>query len=325
MHVSNFIKGYETQAATELVSQMKSNNDELVKKIDDLETKIVQQQSIADNSAEATSSIMIELNTKIAGLTADLVTKTMAIEKLQQTIEEKEALIFQMQENADRASEIITGLESTIKEKDDTIKEKDNTIAKLERDIEERTIMLNRTSAQLDKLVNKEENEANALKEMLKEISDKISSSTAEAKNALTSDQVGEIMDFIMHLNETYFQNIPLADEQFEKFVWNVPKRMYDSMMDQLERGEPDILNPMLLMYLSFVDEPGWTMGHFLTKLSEMIENDKDSVEYDNVEYLKSLIEDYEDDEEYDKVEYLKSLIDNNEEEETNDGQNESE
>lgn len=312
MHVSNFIKGYETQAATELVSQMKSNNDELVKKIDDLETKIVQQQSIADNSAEATSSIMIELNTKIAGLTADLVTKTMAIEKLQQTIEEKEALIFQMQENADRASEIITGLESTIKEKD-------NTIAKLERDIEERTTMLNRTSAQLDKLVNKEENEANALKEMLKEISDKISSSTAEAKNALTSDQVGEIMDFIMHLNETYFQNIPLADEQFEKFVWNVPKRMYDSMMDQLERGEPDILNPMLLMYLSFVDEPGWTMGHFLTKLSEMIENDKDSVEYDNVEYLKSLIEDDEDDEEYDKVEYLKSLIDNNEEEETTD------
>lgn len=300
MHVSNFIKGYETQAATELVSQMKSNNDELVKKIDDLETKIVQQQSIADGSAEATSSLMVELNTKIAGLTTDLVTKTMAIEKLQQTIEEKEALIFQMQENADRASEIITGLESTIEEKENTIKEKDNTIAKLERDIEERTTMLNRTSAQLDKLVNKEENEANVLKEMLKEISDKISSSTAEAKNALTSDQVGEIMDFIMHLNETYFQNIPLADEQFEKFVWNVPKRMYDSMMDQLERGEPDILNPMLLMYLSFVDEPGWTMGHFLTKLSEMIENDKDSVEYDNVEYLKSLIEDEEEEEESD-------------------------
>lgn len=300
MHVSNFIKGYETQAATELVSQMKSNNDELVKKIDDLETKIVQQQSIADGSAEATSSLMVELNTKIAGLTTDLVTKTMAIEKLQQTIEEKEALIFQMQENADRASEIITGLESTVEEKENTIKEKDNTIAKLERDIEERTTMLNRTSAQLDKLVNKEENEANVLKEMLKEISDKISSSTAEAKNALTSDQVGEIMDFIMHLNETYFQNIPLADEQFEKFVWNVPKRMYDSMTDQLERGEPDILNPMLLMYLSFVDEPGWTMGHFLTKLSEMIENDKDSVEYDNVEYLKSLIEDDEEEEESD-------------------------
>lgn len=300
MHVSNFIKGYETQAATELVSQMKSNNDELVKKIDDLETKIVQQQSIADGSAEATSSLMVELNTKIAGLTTDLVTKTMAIEKLQQTIEEKEALIFQMQENADRASEIITGLESTVEEKENTIKEKDNTIAKLERDIEERTTMLNRTSAQLDKLVNKEENEANVLKEMLKEISDKISSSTAEAKNALTSDQVGEIMDFIMHLNETYFQNIPLADEQFEKFVWNVPKRMYDSMTDQLEREEPDILNPMLLMYLSFVDEPGWTMGHFLTKLSEMIENDKDSVEYDNVEYLKSLIEDEEEEEESD-------------------------
>jgi hypothetical protein len=199
-----------------------------------------------------------------------------------------------MQEQADRASKIISGLEGDIEERDNTIKEKDNTIAKLERDIEERTTMLNRTSAQLDKLVNKEENESNTLKEMLKEISDKISSSTAEAKNALTSDQVSEIMDFIMHLNETYFQNIPLADEQFEKFVWNVPKRMYDSMMDQLERGEPDILNPMLLMYLSFVEEPGWTMGHFLTKLSEMIKDNSDAIEYDNMDYLTNAIEEDE-------------------------------
>ena len=294
MHVSNFIKGYETQAATELVSQMKANNDELIKKIDDLESKISTQKTIEERSTETTSSIMVDLNTRIAELTADLLSKNLAIDQFKQTIEEKNAQIFHMQEQADRASKIISGLECDIEEKDNTIKEKDNTIAKLERDIEERTIMLNRTSAQLDKLVNKEENESNTLKEMLKEISDKISSSTAEAKNALTSDQVSEIMDFIMHLNETYFQNIPLADEQFEKFVWNVPKRMYDSMMDQLERGEPDILNPMLLMYLSFVEEPGWTMGHFLTKLSEMIKDNSDAIEYDNMDYLKNAIEEDE-------------------------------
>jgi hypothetical protein len=56
----------------------------------------------------------------------------------------------------------------------------------------------------------------------------------------------------------------------------------------------------MMLLYLAFVDEPGWSMGHFLTKLSEMIDADQDSVENDNMEYLKSLIEDDEEEEESD-------------------------
>ena len=321
MHVSNFLKGYETQISTEFVSQVKANNDELLKKLDELEGKIFQQYSdnaAADQNASTVdhdvSTLIVDLNEKIAELTAANTTLANDVENLKNVISNKDNMIDQ--------------LEASVEEDAKLMKEQELKIQKLEHDLDEKTQMLSRTSEQLDKLINKEENESVVVKQMLKDISDKISSSTAEMKNALNEKQASEIMDFILHLNETYFMNIPLSTEQFQKFVWNVPIRMYDAMVDQIDRDEPDILNPMLLLYLTFVDDPSWSMGHFLTKLTEMINENQSDIDCSNLEYIKSIMEDDE------FAEYQASQIDTTDyqvedelevEEEPEDGQNESE
>ena len=103
MHVSNYLKGYETQISSEFVSQVKANNDELLKKIDELEDKILQQYSDNDvvEQSEPTmehdvSTLIVDLNQKIAELTAANTTLVNDVENLKHIISNNDDMIDQL-------------------------------------------------------------------------------------------------------------------------------------------------------------------------------------------------------------------------------------
>lgn len=137
-----------------------------------------------------------------------------------------------------------------------------------------------------------------ALYEMLQQIRTEIASSTAEVKTLLTEKEASEVMNYIMYLNEKYFSDIPFSGEQFKQFVWNVPRRVYEGMMDSFDREDPDVLNPAMILYLAFTDEPAWMMGHFLTILEQMMHDESEAIKHDDDDYVKCMNDDDDEEEE---------------------------
>jgi predicted nucleic acid-binding Zn-ribbon protein len=166
----------------------------------------------------------------------------------------------------------------------------------LNNDLGAKTFEISELNRQLESLKEHIENDTDevqngVLYSMLQDIRKELASSTSEAKTLLTEDEASEIMDYIIDLHDTYFADIPFSSNQFKQFVWNVPHRMYEGMIDCIDKDEPDIINPMTLMYIAFTDEPAWAMGRFLTYIEKMIDLDSDSVYDLDKEYTEALEE----------------------------------
>lgn len=114
-----------------------------------------------------------------------------------------------------------------------------------------------------------------------------VSSPTAEVKTELTEEQVGEILDFILSLNDKYFSDIDLSKNQCKQFVFNISVDMYKDMVDIIEKGLPDILNPMTFMYINFIEYPGFSVARFLKHLMEMYKDAERDIEDCDREYLR--------------------------------------
>lgn len=136
-----------------------------------------------------------------------------------------------------------------------------------------------------------EEVQNSVLYSMLQDIRKELATSKSAAKTLLTEDEASEIMDYIINLHDTYFMDIPFSSDQFKQFVWNIPHRLYEGMIDCIDKDEPDIINPMTLMYIAFTDEPAWVMGHFLTYVEKMIDLDSDTVDDLDTSYVETLEE----------------------------------
>ena len=171
----------------------------------------------------------------------------------------------------------------------------------LHNDLGAKTFEISELNRQLESLKEHIENDEDevqngVLYSMLQDIRKELASSTTEEKTLLTEDEASEIMDYIINLHDTYFTDIPFSSNQFKQFVWNVPHRMYEGMIDCIDKNEPDIVNPMTLMYIAFTDEPAWVIGHFLTYIEKMIDFDSDSVDDLDRNYVETLEEDEETD-----------------------------
>jgi hypothetical protein len=101
----------------------------------------------------------------------------------------------------------------------------------------------------------------------------------------LDEDEANTVMEYLIHLQDTYFENIPLTEQPSRLFVWNIPKQLYNAMCKAIEEEQPDIFNPMFYFYLSMTDYPGLAVAHYL---HIMIDNG-----YDNIQTVKQLEQQY--------------------------------
>ena len=176
-----------------------------------------------------------------------------------------------------------------------SLKDSEKTINELTSDLGAKVFEVKELNRQIDELKNKVDDvSGTAVYQMLQEIKKNVNESSKEIKTLLKDDEASAIMDYIIDLSEKYFSDIPFSEKQFRQFVYNIPRRVYYGMLDSIEKGEPDIINPMTLIYLMFVDEPAWSMGRFLKIIEKMMEDDADAINHFNDEYIKSLEEDEE-------------------------------
>lgn len=80
------------------------------------------------------------------------------------------------------------------------------------------------------------------------------------------ADRIGQ---FFIDVSDKYFDDIGF--ESLPKaFIWNIPRTMYEDMCKAQDDGVPDILNPMIYLYIALSGEPGLAAARFMKILSEL-------------------------------------------------------
>lgn len=117
----------------------------------------------------------------------------------------------------------------------------------------------------------------------------------------LDDNEINEVLSYLLYLQEKYFKDLPLSSELCKQFMWNIPKNVYKSFKECMEYGEPDILNPMMSLYIFCVDEPRFSVGKFIDTLYNLIGPDElDLIEEKVNEYNEYFNDNEEDDDEED-------------------------
>jgi hypothetical protein len=93
----------------------------------------------------------------------------------------------------------------------------------------------------------------------------------AEAENPangtvnLSQEEMEFVMGLLMDLGEKYFPDIPLVDTPDYWFIANIPVEMYNAILSWYNQTDvPDILNPVVTLYISMCEEPELAYGRYL-------------------------------------------------------------
>ena len=68
---------------------------------------------------------------------------------------------------------------------------------------------------------------------MLNEIKQMSHSTSSTAQTTLNEKQATRLMDSIFEFNQTYFNEIPIADKISKRFVLNVPEEIFKQTIEQ--------------------------------------------------------------------------------------------
>lgn len=116
-------------------------------------------------------------------------------------------------------------------------------------------------------VVNTEEL-TNIIKSAFEEINRENLSVKDDETNLLTKDEVENVLDEVLKLSETVFKDIPLSNTLSAKFVWNIPRDIYDTFVKCQQEEIHPVFNPIVLFYIFLAEDPGYAMGRYLSILS---------------------------------------------------------
>ena len=245
MHISKILKGFPSEVTESPV---------ITAVTDDSQSKVIDRLLDEQNDHQEQIS---DLNSELAVMKHDLDTKEDEIAKLK---EEINRLQNTHKSELGLKDNIIGTLQHQIQDCD-----KENGILKNKLEMQEQSIA---------DLRNKVDNQQD-ISNMLHEIRENMSSQTADVTTQLSDDEVADIMTYLVNLQNTYFQDIPLASDQIKAFVFNVPSHVYDGMRDAIDREDPDVMNPIMMMYVAFIDDSGISMGKYLEIIRKLLDDEK--------------------------------------------------
>lgn len=128
---------------------------------------------------------------------------------------------------------------------------------------------------------------------------------TEERAYTLDDNKMEKIIDKLYEYQDKYFKEIPIKHIS-NQFLRNITKEMYDAHLDAVDKFEaPALMDPIILLYPFFTDDPYMSMGKFWDILMTKI------IDVDNTEWrdaIDSSVSDYED--------YVEKFYDNDEDEE---------
>ena len=91
----------------------------------------------------------------------------------------------------------------------------------------------------------------------------------------LNDDEIDKVLCYLLRLQSEYFNDVPLSRDLCKKFMWNIPRNVYNSFQKAIALDEPDILNPLMFFYIFCVDDPYFAMGKFVNIINNLIGPDE--------------------------------------------------
>ena len=169
-------------------------------------------------------------------------------------------------------------------------------------------VTLNEPEKEKEKEASPDASEMVKLLRKLSEKADMIPDHLKEENTILNDYEVNELLECALHFQDKYFKHIPLKKDLIKPFVWNIPRSVLDGVRycrNHTEEAVPDLLNPMLLMYLFLTENPADAIGAFMDTLIELIDLDgnREAIEEDALAYLADQNAPEEDEEEETNVE----------------------
>lgn len=117
-----------------------------------------------------------------------------------------------------------------------------------------------------------------------------------EENTNLSDDEIDDVMTTLLSFEEKYFKDIPLSRDLDKKFVWNIPRVVYEAHEYAHERDE-DALDPLICLYALLTEDPLYTMGVYLELMNEIIERNTETLSKAYDEYYDALSESDEEEE----------------------------
>lgn len=112
-------------------------------------------------------------------------------------------------------------------------------------------------------------------------------------KAELTDDEANEVLSYLLYLQTEYFSEIPLARELCKQFVWNMPREVYEAFSTNRTYEEPDVINPLIFLYILCTEDPYFSMGKYVNIIHNLIGPDEMNLienkieEYDSYEIME--------------------------------------
>lgn len=112
--------------------------------------------------------------------------------------------------------------------------------------------------------------------EVIGEASDKESKpQSTETEYCRTDAEIEEIVATFNKYEEKYFKEIP-AEHFSRRFLGNIPDHVYKAHDDAVVRDEPDIMDPLFLLYITLTDDPYFAIGKFIDIITtEAVDNNE--------------------------------------------------
>lgn len=99
--------------------------------------------------------------------------------------------------------------------------------------------------------------------------------------------EVDLVLETVQELHEKYFQDIPLSKVLDQKFVFNIPKIVPQTINYIKQNPDiPDAMNLTMLLYLFFTDVPFDAIGRYLEIMSDLIDSSREAINDDSQAYL---------------------------------------
>ena len=119
-----------------------------------------------------------------------------------------------------------------------------------------------------------------------------------EENTNLNDDEIDDIMSTLLSFEEKYFKDIPLSRDLDKKFVWNIPRIVYEAHEYAHERDE-DALDPLICLYALLTEDPLYTMGvYFESLINNVVEQNGEALRKAYDEYYDALSENEEEESE---------------------------
>ena len=116
-----------------------------------------------------------------------------------------------------------------------------------------------------------------------------IAEAEAEINTNLNQEEMEFVMGLLMDLGEKYFSDIPLVDTPDYWFIANIPVEMYNAILSWYNQTDvPDILNPVVTLYISMCEEPELAYGRYLNILNSYIYDNAILINKLNAEYKQA-------------------------------------